>query len=97
LEIAIDADMTSEIEKVIRRFELSNKPQSRRRTDEKIILAVAIAKYGYDPRSPRNASAGAIADDCESLNLKVSRDTILDRLNEAREHFDVQLPDNGDD
>jgi hypothetical protein len=97
LEITIDADLTSAIEKVIRRLGAPDKPQSPRRTDEKIILAVAIAKYGYDPWSPRNAAPGVIAEDCERLNLKVSRDTILDRLNEAKERFDLQRPNNGDD
>ena len=70
LEITIDADLTSAIEKVIRRSGAPDKPQSPRTTDMKIILGIAITKYGYDPRSPRNAAAGAIAEDCERLNLK---------------------------
>jgi hypothetical protein len=37
-----------------------------------------------------------MAADCERVNLKVSRDTILDRLNEAKELFDLQLPSSDD-
>jgi len=97
LEITIDADLTSAIEKVIRILGAPDKPQSPRTTDVKIICAMAVTMYGYDPWSPRNAAAGAIAEDCARLNLKVSRDTILDRLNEAKERFDLRRPSNGDD
>jgi hypothetical protein len=39
----------------------------------------------------------AIAEDCARLNLSVSRETILARLNEAKERFDWQYPDKGQD
>jgi len=88
-EITINAGLASAIEKVARRL-APDKPENPRRADTKIICALAITHYGFDPRSPRNTAAGAIADVCERLNLKVSRDTILDRLNEAKELFDLQ-------
>jgi hypothetical protein len=94
-KIAINADLASALAEVLHRL-IADKPENPRRTDAKIIYALAITHYGFDPRSARNTAAGAIADTCERANLKVSRDTILDRLNEAKELFDLQLPSSDD-
>jgi hypothetical protein len=69
--------------------ELSKKE---RRSLDKLILGMAIAKYKWDPNADRHPAAGRIADDLNclerdgvNLGLGLDQDTVLKYLREAKE------------
>lgn len=58
-----------------------------RNTLYRMILGMAIAKYGYDPESRRNAAtgenAGSISADLEKVGFSIDADTIREHLKAA--------------
>lgn len=51
----------------------------------KIVLAMAIDCYGYDPENERNTATSDIIKALESIGLSVSENTVRARLKEAAE------------
>ena len=52
-------------------------------THQRLLLAMALDRYGYDPSLPRNAAAGEIMRATELHGLRVTDDTIRTALREA--------------
>lgn len=51
----------------------------------KIVLAMAVGGYGFDPEKSRNATATEIAGDLHELGLNIDPDTVRKYLADARE------------
>lgn len=62
-----------------------------RNTALKIVIGIAVAKYGHQPRAMRWKTSGAIRSDLEKIGISVSDDSIRRILAEAYEQ--VSLPD----
>jgi hypothetical protein len=79
----------AELEKTLPAAEPAVKLQSaitrERNTLLKIILGLAMDTYGYQPHSPRGATAGEISDHLEGVGLPISKDTVRKYLSEAAE------------
>ena len=61
------------------------RPQSERerQTLLKMIIAIAVKGYGYNPNSKKSTSPGEIAGDMDELGIPVSDDTVRAKLQEA--------------
>lgn len=59
----------------------------------KMLIAMAIDKYGFKPAAPRNSAPAAIAGACERRGVPVDQETVLAHLRNAAE----LLPDDGDE
>lgn len=55
----------------------------------KVFLAVAVKRYGYNPRAQRQSAIAAIRQDAEAVGISVDDDTIRRRLSEAREELEA--------
>lgn len=53
------------------------------KSQQKMILGMAMARYDYDRRATRNKATGAIAGDLTLAGLSLDEETILGHLREA--------------
>ena len=76
-------------------FEVANKdPHPRERTSlQKMVAAMAYAKYGFDPRAPKNPATKKIVTDIGLLGQSIDEDTVLTHLRTAFRDLDIALPD----
>ncbi len=65
-----------------------------RETLLKLVIAMAIESYGYDPQAERSNATSDIASDLDSLGLSLDPDTIRKWLNEASESLPREEPKN---
>jgi len=49
----------------------------------KMVIAMAVTKYGYDPKASRNPAAKDIADEIHARGMRLDEDTCRKRLREA--------------
>jgi hypothetical protein len=52
---------------------------------QKMILAMAVGGYGYDPTDGRGNTVPEIVEDLQSLGIPLSDGTVRSRLKEAHE------------
>ena len=61
----------------------------------KLVLGMAISKYGYNPQATKNAATGAksgsIRSDIQSLGLDIDDETVRNYVKEAAVKFEKQL------
>jgi hypothetical protein len=72
--------------------ELAIDSTARKRTMYRIILGIAVMKFGFKP-GIRNSAAKNISKSCESAGINVSDDKVYDYLNEAVRDLGFQLGD----
>nr|VFJ46351.1 MAG: hypothetical protein BECKFM1743C_GA0114222_1003713 [Candidatus Kentron sp. FM]VFJ69962.1 MAG: hypothetical protein BECKFM1743A_GA0114220_105284 [Candidatus Kentron sp. FM]VFK17878.1 MAG: hypothetical protein BECKFM1743B_GA0114221_105094 [Candidatus Kentron sp. FM] len=86
--------LKEEIEKLT--TEQNNLPETERKSLLKMVLVMAISKYGYSPGSDRNKAtgekAGSICADFSNYGLKIDPDTVRKFIKEAEEQFEVHVP-----
>ncbi|WP_339867543.1 hypothetical protein [Pseudohongiella nitratireducens] len=67
----------------------------------KLVLGMAISKYGYQPGASRNIATGgnrgSISSDLERLGFSLDSETVRKFINEACTRFDVKLPSEEND
>lgn len=76
---------------------MQEEPDPRRISSlQKMVLGMAVMKYGYVPLKGKNCATGtntkSIGDDLASAQLRVGDDTIRDILKKASEKYSVKLP-----
>jgi hypothetical protein len=54
----------------------------------KMILGMAVVKYGYDPTASRNPAIARIRDSLAKVDIKLDEDTIRTRLREAADEVE---------
>lgn len=76
-------------------YKIANKdPHPRERTSlQKMVAAMAYAKYGFDPRAPKNPATKKIVTDIGLLGQSIDEDTVLTHLRTAFRDLDIALPD----
>lgn len=74
-------------------------PESEKSSLLKLVLGMAVASYGYDPKEKRNSASGdnsgSIADSLAAIGLNIDSDTVRKYLKEAKELYadkDIQVP-----
>lgn len=94
IKLAIDKDVTvpEELQALVQKEEIEaplNK--SERESLLKMVLGMAVAKYGFDPRRSENDATGknkeSIWDDLDSLGIAVDSKTVRKHLKEAVRRF----------
>ena len=53
----------------------------------KLVLAMAIKGYGYDPKAHRNSTSKEIAGNSALIGISMDEDTVRKYLTEAKEHL----------
>jgi hypothetical protein len=81
-EMALPAGLT--VTHATPRIERGDELRGKRRNSAlRLILGMALEKYGYDPKALKNQATGKIAGDLALNDLAVSAETIKDFLDEA--------------
>jgi len=90
----IDSEIPAELQKLTTYTDTKNKDglsETERTSMLKIILGMAVSKYGYQGDASRNTATGensaSIASDLEKIGLDLDPDTIRRYLNEATAKF----------
>lgn len=87
VKIEYDSHLAEHVYKIHQAKEKSVSHPSGVNTMLKIILAIAIEKYEFNPSAKRNQAISKIETDTELNGLRVQRDTILKHLRSAVEKF----------
>ena len=66
-----------------------------RRSLQKMVAAMAYAKYGFDPRAQKNPATKKIVTDIALLGQSIDEDTVLKHLRIAFDGLDIALPTRG--
>jgi hypothetical protein len=78
----------------LERLKAADKPLSEKEknTFYKMLLGMAVAIYGYDPRAPKGPTAKEIADELARVGIPINVDTVRKWLQKAANEFGDLVP-----